>query len=528
MKKTEKGDFKKQSLDLPATLGALKTAGYTVETVQQELRRNLIASLKTGVNHFELLVGYDDTVIPQIQRAVLAGHSMGLLGLRGQAKTMIARCMVNLLDEFVPIVKGSEMNDHPLQPVSYYAVHLIEEMGEETPVAWLHRSNRFGEKLATPDVTISDLLGDLDPIKAAINKLPYSHPEVLHFGIIPRYNRGIFVINELPDLPPGIQVGLFNVLQESDLQIRGFNFRLPLDMQFVFTANPEDYTQRGAIITPLKDRIQSQIITHYPKTIEDGIRITREQAKFSDDSLKKLNIPEIFNRLIEYIAYHARKSEMIDAKSGVSARLGITAMELLYGAVEQRKILSGSTKANARIYDLYAVVPAITGKVELVFEGEEAGLVGVAYKLIGNAIRSVFSEYFPDPVRIKALKGTDPYSEIVQWFTSNEISLASGLTDKEYHARLNKVAGLLTPIKEYIPRVTKDLEPLFMELVLFGLAEYSILSAVFNDDGAKFNDVMADLFDGENELDEDDEDDYYDDDDDDFDFDDFDSGDLPF
>jgi magnesium chelatase subunit I len=269
------------------TIGQLKKSGYQTKTIKQELRDNLIASLKSGKKTFNGIIGYDTSVIPDVERAILSKHNILLLGLRGQAKTRIARQMVNLLDEYIPIVAGSEILDDPLQPLSRFAKDLIEINGDETPIEWVHRSERFGEKLATPDVTVADLIGDVDPIKAATQKLNYSDERVLHFGIIPRSNRSIFVINELPDLQARIQVALFNLLEEGDLQIRGFKLRFPLDIQFVFTANPEDYTNRGSIVTPLKDRIESQILTHYPKTIEDSKAITAQEVSLSEEQEKK-------------------------------------------------------------------------------------------------------------------------------------------------------------------------------------------------------------------------------------------------
>src|SRR6267154_2781316 len=322
------------------TLGQLKVSGYHFKTIKDELRGNLIEKLRNKENVFEGIWGYEETVIPDLERAILAGHDVNFLGLRGQAKTRLARLMVNLLDEFVPVIEGSELNDDPLRPISRYGRDKIAEQGDKTPIDWIHRDDRYTEKLATPDVSIADLIGDADPIKAANLKLPYSDERVIHFGLIPRSHRCIFVINELPDLQARIQVALFNILQEGDIQIRGFKLRLPLDIQFVFTANPEDYTNRGSIVTPLKDRIDSQIITHYPKTLDIGKKITQQEAQINEVQKKMVTVNEIAKDLVEQIAFVARKSEYVDAKSGVSARLTISAYENLVAAAERRSIIN--------------------------------------------------------------------------------------------------------------------------------------------------------------------------------------------
>jgi magnesium chelatase subunit I len=298
------------------TLGELKASGYQPKSIKEELRLNLIRKIKNKENVFEGIWGYEDTVIPDIERAILSRHNINLLGLRGQAKTRIARLMTQLLDEYIPVVSGSELNDDPLDPISTYSKEMISSKGDHTPISWWHRNDRYTEKLATPDVSVADLIGDVDPIKAATMKLSYNDEKVIHYGLVPRSNRSIFVINELPDLQARIQVALFNILQEGDIQIRGFKLRLALDIQFVFTANPEDYTNRGSIVTPLKDRIESQIITHYPKNIEIGKRITKQEAKLDGKPLSKIHVPELMKDLIEQIAIEARKSEYVDEKSG--------------------------------------------------------------------------------------------------------------------------------------------------------------------------------------------------------------------
>jgi len=385
-------------------LGELKAAGYQPKTIKEEMRDNLIAALQSKKNVFEGIQGYDESVIPQLQTAILSRHNIILLGLRGQAKTRLARLMVNLLDEYIPVVKGSEMNDDPLQPISRYAKDQIAEWGLQTPVAWLHRDERYAEKLATPDVSVADLIGDVDPIKAATLKLNYADERVIHYGIIPRSHRSIFVINELPDLQARIQVSLFNILQEGDIQIRGFKMRLPLDIQFVFTANPEDYTNRGSIVTPLKDRIDSQILTHYPKSMGISRAITEQESDITPSQKESIVIPSLLQDLIEQVAFEARESDFVDKKSGVSARLTISALENLYSTVERRMLINKESKGYARISDIYGILPSITGKVELVYEGEVEGIATVATMLIGKALRKQFSGIFPNPEKNKKVK----------------------------------------------------------------------------------------------------------------------------
>ncbi len=355
---------------LPQTFGELKKSGYQSKSIKEELRTNLIANLKEGKSSFEGIHGYDTTVIPQLERAILSEHNINLLGLRGQAKTRLARLMIGLLDEYIPFIEGSEVNDDPLKPLSRFAIEQIEAHGDKTPIAWLHRDDRFYEKLATPDVTISDLIGDIDPIKAANMKLSYADERVIHFGMIPRANRCIFVINELPDLQARIQVALFNILEEGDIQIRGFKLRMPLDLQFIFTANPEDYTNRGSIVTPLKDRIGSQILTHYPKDIETAKTITAQEASLQENRSSKIHVPNLAKDLVEQIGFEARNSEYVDVKSGISARMSITAYENLLSTAEHRCLQNGEKETTVRFSDIVGMIPAITGKVELVYEGE--------------------------------------------------------------------------------------------------------------------------------------------------------------
>jgi magnesium chelatase subunit I len=377
------------------TLGDLRKVNYESKTIKDELRSNLREKIKAGQTTFEGVHGFENTVIPELERAILSRHNINLLGLRGQAKTRLARKMIELLDEYIPFVTGSEINDDPMNPISRFAKDMIESKGDQTPISWLHRSDRFFEKLATPDVTVADLIGDIDPIKAANLKLSYADDRVIHFGMIPRANRCIFVINELPDLQARIQVALFNILQEGDIQIRGFKLRLPLDMQFVFTANPEDYTNRGSIVTPLKDRIGSQILTHYPDTIKIARTITEQEAKLDSLQNEMVYVPSLARDLLEQVSFEARESEYIDNKSGISARLSITAFENLLSTAERRALKAGDDKTTVRLSDFMGIIPSITGKVELVYEGEQEGAAEVAQHLLGDAIHTFFPAYFP-------------------------------------------------------------------------------------------------------------------------------------
>lgn len=477
------------------TLGDLKRAGYTPTSIKQELRKNLIAQLQQKQKVFSGIWGYEETVIPDLERAILAGHDINLLGLRGQAKTRLARLMVHLLDEYIPVIEGSELNDDPFQPVSRFGRDRIATEGDDTPVTWLHRDERYTEKLATPDVSIADLIGDVDPIKAATLKLPYSDERVIHFGLIPRSNRCIFVINELPDLQARIQVALFNILQEGDIQIRGFKLRLPLDIQFVFTANPEDYTNRGSIVTPLKDRIDSQIITHYPKSIEIGKQITAQEAVVPAAQASKVSVNEIARDLIEQIAVEARKSEYVDAKSGVSARLTISAYENLVAAAERRGIINGEKSATIRVSDFIGVVPAITGKVELVYEGEQEGPGIVAQNLIGKAIRSQFIAHFPDPDKFRKQKEKSPYLKISNWFgDGNTVDLLHDMPQSAYESTLKNVPGLAELVREFHKKADPQTQLFLMEFALHGLAEYSLISKHNLTTGHQFKDLLSSMF----------------------------------
>ncbi len=477
------------------TLKQLKDSGYISKPIKDELRENLIQKLRSKETVFEGIWGYEETVIPDLERAILAGHDINFLGLRGQAKTRLARLMVNLLDEYIPIVEGSELNDDPLNPLSRYAIDKILELGDNTPISWLHRDERYTEKLATPDVSIADLIGDVDPIKAATLKLPYSDERVIHFGLIPRSNRSIFVINELPDLQARIQVALFNILQEGDIQIRGFKIRMLLDIQFVFTANPEDYTNRGSIVTPLKDRIDSQIITHYPKTLDVGKRITQQEARLKEEQQKAVSVNELAKDLIEQIAFEARKSEYIDSKSGVSARLTISAYENLVAAAERRSIINNEKTALIRITDFIGVVPAITGKVELVYEGEQEGPGIVAQNLIGKAIRTQFVNYFPNPEKFRKQKEKSPYKKITDWFNDgNNVDLLHEMNQGEFEKTLKKIQGLNELVNGLHKGQDSTVKLFLMEFALHGLAEYSLISKHNLISGHQFKDLLSSMF----------------------------------
>jgi len=476
------------------TLGELLKSDYKSRGIKEELRDNLRKRLLNKEALFDDVIGYGETVIPDVERALLSRHNMLFLGLRGQAKTRMARLMVGLLDEWIPIIEGNELNDDPMNPITKIGQITVEELGDKTPVSWLHRDERYVEKLATPDVSVADLIGDVDPIKAASLKLPYSDPRVLHYGLIPRSHRCIFVINELPDLQARIQVALFNILQEGDIQIRGFKMALPLEIQFVFTANPEDYTNRGSIITPLKDRIESQILTHYPESIEDARAITDQEAKASEFQKKNILIPEELRNLLELVTMMARDSDYVDEKSGVSARLSISAMENLYSTVERRMLINGEDKGRARITDLWGIIPAITGKVELVYEGEQEGPYNVALSFIGSAIKTSFLERFIDPNKLSKNRENDPYGTVRAFFAGgNEIELLNDADEKSFTKALDSVAGLSQLVQD--ASETDSGKQFYKELMLYGLSELDVLTKDFLGVGASFSDPLADMWD---------------------------------
>ena len=484
------------------TLGQLRSSGYVSKSIKEEMRYNLIKSMNEKKNIFDGIFGFDQTVIPDLQRAILSRHSILLLGLRGQAKTKIARLLVNLLDEYIPYITGTELNDDPLKPISKEGQSIVESHGDNTPISWLHRNERYVEKLATPDVSVADLIGDVDPIKAATLKLPYSDERVIHFGLIPRAHRSIFVINELPDLQARIQVSLFNILQEGDIQIRGFKVRLPLDVQFVFTANPEDYTNRGSIITPLKDRIESQILTHYPASTEISKAITKSEAKIHTEQKLRVRVSELHHDILEKMVEFARSSDLVDSKSGVSARLSISALENLVSNAERRAIINQEKKTGTRISDFLGIIPAMTGKIELVYEGEQEGTYNVALKLINEAIKHEFLARFPHPEKFDKGKGKDPYGVIRAWFSnSNQVGLTNELSDAKYREELGRVAGLRKLGETFV----SDEEELWtiMELILHGLAEFEVIGKSVVDQRTSFSDPLAMMFDEEEDEEED-------------------------
>lgn len=479
------------------TLGQLKASGWQSRSIKEELREHLIQKLQAGTPTFTGIHGYEHTVIPELERAILSKHNINLLGLRGQAKTRLARQMVDLLDEWMPIVGGSEINDDPFHPISRYATELVAGKEDETPITWVHREERFAEKLATPDVTVADIVGDVDPIKAANLKLSYADDRVIHYGMIPRANRSIFVINELPDLQARIQVALFNILQEGDIQIRGFKLRLPLDMQFVFTANPEDYTNRGSIVTPLKDRIGSQILTHYPETIEIARTITEQEAKLDARQKEKVHVPDLVKDLLEEISFVARESEFVDAKSGISARMSITAFENLMSTAERRMLLAGEKQTSIRFGDLMGIIPAITGKVELVYEGEQEGADEVAKILIGDATKSLFDDYFPKIEKLTKEEDVDPYEEVLAWFFEQSgFELEDNLQEADYKKRIDSITPLEDLIQKYQPKVGREDRYFVKEFILWGLVEYKKLSKYKLSTGMRFNDLYGNYISG--------------------------------
>ena len=480
------------TLNTITTLGELKKSNYISKNIKDELRDNLRNKIKAGEAAFEGVHGFENTVIPELERAILSRHNINLLGLRGQAKTRMARKMIELLDEYIPVVAGSEINDDPLHPISRFAKDLIAEKGDTTPIEWLHRSERFFEKLATPDVTVADLIGDIDPIKAATLKLSYADDRVIHFGMIPRANRCIFVINELPDLQARIQVALFNILQEGDIQIRGFKLRLPLDLQFIFTANPEDYTNRGSIVTPLKDRIGSQILTHYPETIAIARTITQQEAKLLHEQSETIHVPSLAKDLLEQISFEARESEYIDSKSGVSARLSITAYETLLSTAERRALQSGVETTTVRLSDFMGIIPAITGKVELVYEGEQEGAAAVAQHLIGDAIHTFFPAYFPKIEKLERDVEASPYAQLLEWFFAETgFELLDNATDEEYRNTLDAILPLNDLIEKYQADFPLEDRYFLKEFILWGLVEYDKLSKDRFEKGYQIKDLYS-------------------------------------
>jgi len=476
------------------TLKELKSSGYKAIGIKDEMKKNLRLNLSKGVSTFEGIHGYEDTVIPDLERAILSGHNINLLGLRGQAKTRLARQLTNLLDDWIPIISGSEINDDPLDPISYYGKERIKELGDETPIEWIPKEDRFFEKLATPDVTVADLIGDIDPIKAASLKLSYSDPRVIHFGMIPRAHRCIFVLNELPDLQARIQVSLFSILQEKEIQIRGFKLRLPINVQFLFTANPEDYTNRGSIVTPLKDRIGSQIMTHYPKTIDIAKIITHQESSVRDS--KDIYVPEIAKDIIEQISFEARESVYVDSKSGVSARLSISAFENLISSAKRRMLINGESNTTVRMTDFNAVISAINGKIELVYEGEQEGATEISRLLILESVRTFFVNYFPKIKKLNKSEELDPYSEVLDWFKNKELFIDENLDNKSYNDTFKTIKVLKKFVKNHIPKIDAKDENFMCEFLLWGLSSYKKVSITRTSRGLSFSDSLSDYING--------------------------------
>lgn len=476
------------------TLKDLKSSGYSSLNIKDEMIKNLKINLSKGKPTFEGIHGYEDSVIPDLERAILSKHNINLLGLRGQAKTKLARQLINLLDEWIPIVSGSEINDDPFNPISHYAKNIVTKKGDNTPIDWVHRNDRFFEKLATPDVTVADLIGDIDPIKAASLKLSYSDPQVIHFGMIPRANRCIFVLNELPDLQARIQVSLFSILQEKEIQIRGFKLRLPINLQFLFTANPEDYTNRGSIVTPLKDRIGSQIMTHYPKTIDIAKTITNQESSLSNSD--GIYVPELAKDIIEQISFEARESVYVDSKSGVSARLSISAFENLISSAKRRMIMNGEVKTSIRMTDFNAVISAINGKIELVYEGEQEGAVEISRLLILESVKTFFVNFFPKIKKLNKAEQLDPYAEIVDWFKDKELFIDENLDNKAYDDTFKTIKVLKSFIKKQIPSIDKKDENFMCEFLLWGLSSYKKVNITRTSRGLSFSDSFSDYING--------------------------------
>jgi magnesium chelatase subunit I len=448
-------------MSFPRTVGELRTSEFGERlnrSIKDEIRQNLITKIERGESVFRGIVGYDDSVIPQITNAILSRHNFILLGLRGQAKSRILRTLVSLLDSHLPVIEGCEINDNPFSPICKFCRQQIESLGDRVPITFIGREGRYVEKLATPDVTIADLIGDLDPIKAARGGHLLSDELVIHYGLLPRANRGIFAINELPDLASKVQVGLFNIMQEGDVQIKGYPIRMQLDVMLVFSANPEDYTARGKIITPLKDRIGSEINTHYPATLDEGIEITRQEAWLVRDRDATAHTPDFILRAVEQIAFEARGDQRVDQRSGVSQRLPISVIENVMSNAERRRLMSGETRVVPRISDIYAAIPSITGKLELEYEGEQRGASRIARELVRSAVGKVFEAYFEHI----------DCSEIVTWFNDGgsvrvgdtdsaelcvstfekvngliEAAIQSGLTDKSDKATIAAVCELI-------------------------------------------------------------------------------------
>ena len=480
---------------MPQTLGELRAAGYQSRPVKQEMRENLIAALREGRDLFPGIVGFEKTVIPQIINAVLGMHDIILLGLRGQAKTRMARQLTVLLDEWMPALADFPLNEDPLNPTSSGAKAYVQAQADAAAIRWIHRDQRYREKLATPDVSMSDLIGDIDPIKAATRKLELSNEQVIHFGIIPRTNRGLFCINELPDLSPRIQVGLLNIMQERDIQIRGFPVRMPIDVMMVFTANPEDYTNRGSIITPLKDRIESQIHTHYPRELEDAIAITTAEAWTARDSGVNVHVPRFLIEAVEEVAFAARQSEFLDQSSGVSARLPIALLENVVSNAERRGLMLGEQTVCVRPIDFQPAASAVTGKVELVYQGEQEGAQNVARHLIGKGIKAAFDRILPDPNAGEDDEVFGPYKPILDHFNGGaRVQIGDDQSTDKTTAALRQIKGLENLARRHFDLDDLKLEtPAVLEFILEGLHQSRMVGKDDVDGIVNYYDALGDM-----------------------------------
>ena len=460
--------------ELPRTLGELRKSAYSEQrlgarTVKDELRANLICKLQRGETLFPGIVGYEDTVVPQIVNAILSRHNFILLGLRGQAKTRLIRMLTSLLDPFLPYVAGSEIHDNPYEPISKYARGQLLHQGDDTPIAWLTPHDRYVEKLATPDVTIADMIGDIDPIKAARRGQDISDELTVHYGLVPRANRGIFAINELPDLAGKIQVGLFNIMQEGDVQIKGYPVRLPLDLMLVFTANPEDYTARGKIITPLKDRIGSEIRTHYPVALDQGLEITKQEAWIERPAPVELRVPAFIQEIVEQLAFSAREDKRVDKRSGVSQRLPISVLENVVSNAERRAFRNRESMAVPRVLDIYAALPSMTGKLELEYEGELKGGDTVARELIRASVGKIYDKYY-EGVNV---------SNIIQWFDlGGTLKLDESVPAEQMVRQLSSIQGLMEKTRALGlgPNEPNELRASAAEFILEGLYAHRRIS----------------------------------------------------
>ena len=475
-------------------LGELRAAGWRSRSVKDELRDNLIARLKAGEPTFPGIIGFDRTVVPQVENALLSRHDFILLGLRGQAKTRILRALPSLLDEHIPAVAGCAIHDDPTAPLCASCRRRLADEGDALPITWLGREERYREKLATPDVTIADLIGDVDPIKAANQRLDLSDPEVLHYGLLPRSHRGIFAVNELPDLAGRIQVGLLGILEEGDVQIRGFPLRLELDVLAVFSANPEDYTNRGNIITPLRDRIASQILTHYPRTREDGMAITQQESWQQRGGPVEVDLPDYLRLLVEEVAFQARANEFVDQASGVSARMTISLLENVLSNAERRALSAGRQRTVARTSDVFAATASISGKIELVYDGEREGVETVSRLLVGKAAAAVFAARFPDLYAEAAAPEAGPYAPVTAWFQAGgKVDVSDSTPDDELFEQLRAVPGLEDLARKYLTPADDAACGAAMELVLEGLHQGSLLAKEELTESRVYRDMLAEM-----------------------------------